>query len=127
MTAYGDRMRRSPVDPARTGRYWIDRIEMMLRSCVRDRDSISHDRVLDVRFSDFMADDLAVVDAVFDTAGIELDDRARGQITGYLEDNPRGKHGRLVYDLEADFGLDPTAERDRFGFYFDRFGVARED
>jgi hypothetical protein len=126
MTAYGDRMRRKPVDPARTGRYWVDRIETMLRSCGRDRDGLSHGRVLDVRFDEFMADDVAVVEQVYETAGIELTDTARADVTGYIEDNPRGKHGRLTYDLEGDFGLDPSAERDRFGFYFDRFDVTRE-
>ena len=126
MTAYGDRMRRRPVDPARTGRYWVDRIETMLRACGRDRDDLSHGRVLDVRFDEFMADDLAVVGQVYEIAGIELTDAARAKVTGYLEGNPRGKHGRLVYDLEGDFGLDPQAERNRFGFYFDRFGVTRE-
>jgi len=126
MTAYGDRMRRSPVDPPRTGRYWVDRIETMLRACVGDRDDLSHDRVLDVRFDEFMADDLAVVEQVYATAGIELTDTARAEVMGYIEDNPRGKHGRLTYDFAGDFGLDPMAERDRFGFYFDRFAVTRE-
>ena len=127
MTAYGDRMRRSPVDPPRIARYWIDRVETLLRSCVRDRDALGTDRVLDVRFSDFMADDRAVVESVYDLAGIDLTDEARAEIHGYIEANPRGKHGRLVYDLEGDFGLDPSKSRDRFSFYYDRFAVARED
>ncbi|MEL7207031.1 MAG: sulfotransferase [Actinomycetota bacterium] len=127
MTAYGDRMRRSPVDPPRTGRYWIDRIETMLRSCERDRDSVGTGRVLDVRFDEFMADDRATIRAVYDTAGIELTAAADEEISRYVRDNPRGKHGRLAYDLEGDFGLDPSAARDRFAFYFDRFDVTRED
>ncbi|MFA9566306.1 MAG: sulfotransferase, partial [Acidimicrobiales bacterium] len=121
MTAYGDRMRRSPVDPPRTGRYWVDRIETLLRSCVRDRDLIGPARVLDVRFDDFMADDLATVQAVYETAGIEMNPDAERALRRYIEDNPRGQHGRLGYDLEGDFGLDPSAERARFDFYFDRF------
>ena len=38
-----------------------------------------------------------------------------------------GKHGRVVYDLERDFGLDPAVVRRRFDFYFDRFAVRPED
>jgi hypothetical protein len=127
MTAYGDRMRRSPVDPPRTGRYWVDRIETLLRSCVRDRDGLSGDRVLDVRFDEFMADDLATVASVYEVAGVEMTGVSRRALTGYLAANPRGKHGRLAYDLAGDFGLDPDATRARFAFYHDRFGVNRED
>ena len=49
-----------------------------------------------------------------------------GQLEGYLSDNPRGKHGRMVYDLQGDFGVAPAAVRDRFAFYFDRFAVRVE-
>ena len=62
MAAYGDRMRRSPVDPPRTGQYWADRIEIMLGACVRDRGVVPDDRVLDIAFDRFMADDQAVDD-----------------------------------------------------------------
>ena len=41
--------------------------------------------------------------------------------------NPRGKHGRLEYDLRGDFGLDPDEVRARFDYYFERFPVAVED
>ena len=44
----------------------------------------------------------------------------------FMVDNPRGKHGRIAYDLRGDFGLDPDEVRARFGYYFDRFPVAVE-
>ena len=40
--------------------------------------------------------------------------------------NPRGKHGRIVYDLKADFGIDPDELRERFDFYFERFPIEAE-
>ncbi len=43
-----------------------------------------------------------------------------------MGENPRGKHGRLSYDLRADFGLEPAAVRRRFEHYCDRFGVRAE-
>ena len=39
--------------------YWVDRLELMLDALVRDRDAIPADRSIDVRFDEFMADDLA--------------------------------------------------------------------
>ena len=44
----------------------------------------------------------------------------------YLAANPRGKHGRVLYDLAGDFGVDVGALRRRFQFYYDRFPVRRE-
>jgi hypothetical protein len=43
-----------------------------------------------------------------------------------MQENPRGKHGRLVYDLQGDFGVDPEALRKRFDFYFERFPIQAE-
>ena len=43
-----------------------------------------------------------------------------------MGENPRGRYGRIVYDLEADFGVKPEALRKRFQFYFDRFAVRVE-
>ena len=39
--------------------------------------------------------------------------------------HPRGKHGRVLYDL-ADFGIDPDERRRALGFYLERFGVEPE-
>ena len=51
---------------------------------------------------------------------------ARAELDAFMADNPRGKHGRIAYDLRGHFGLDPDAVRARFGFYFDRFPVVAE-
>ena len=51
---------------------------------------------------------------------------ARGSLEGYLTANPRGKHGRIRYDLKNDFRVEPDALRERFAFYFERFAVEAE-
>ena len=126
MNAYGSRVRCKSVDVKQIGDYWCDRIETLLRRCVRDRDLLPPERSLDVPFHEFMADDLAMVERIYRIAGLPLTERARGQLGSYLAEHPRGKHGRLVYDLRADFGIEPDALRERFGFYFDRFDVRPE-
>ena len=70
-----------------------------------------------------MADPWDTVERVFDFSEQPLDDSVRGAIRTHLAANPRGKHGRIVYDLKADFGVDPAAVRERFAFYYDRFPV----
>jgi hypothetical protein len=51
---------------------------------------------------------------------------ARGSLDRYMADNPRGKHGRIRYDLLGDFGVDPEALRKRFDFYYERFPIQTE-
>jgi hypothetical protein len=123
MLAYGDRMRRTRVDLAGLAAYWIDRVERLLRACTRDRDRLPAERTIDVRFGALMADDVGMVRTIYARAGLELTDGARGELERFRAANPRGKHGQVVYDLRADFGLDPAAVRARFGFYCERFGV----
>jgi len=126
MLAYGDRVRRTRVDPPAVAQYWIDRVERLLRACVRDRDAIPASQSLDVPFHEFMADDLAMVERIYTLAELPMTPDARGSLEGYLAANPRGKHGRIRYDLKNDFGVEPDALRERFAFYFERFAVEAE-
>jgi hypothetical protein len=43
-----------------------------------------------------------------------------------MDSHPRGKNGRVVYDLEGDFGLDANELRGRFAFYTGAFGIPSE-
>jgi len=126
MLAYGDRVRRKRVDPPAVAAYWIDRVEALLRACVRDRDVLPPGRSLDVPFHEFMADDVRMVERIYALADLEMTPAARAALEAFMRENPRGKHGRIVYDLERDFGVDGAALRERFGFYFERFGIERE-
>lgn len=126
MLAYGDRMRRHAIVPEQLAAYWVDRVHRLLTAFVRDRDLVPADRSFDIVFGDFMADDLGAVERFYDRAGVELTDEVRSRFTTYLERNPRGKHGRVGYDLVGDFGLDPAALRQEFTYYTDTFGIPTE-
>jgi hypothetical protein len=126
MLAYGDRMRRAAIEPEALAAYWIDRVDRLLRACVRDRDLLPADRSVDVLFHEFMADDVAMVERIYQRNDLEMTGKARGELASFMADNPRGKHGRLVYDLARDFGIGSDAVRARFDYYFDRFPVEPE-
>jgi hypothetical protein len=126
MLAYGERTRRATVDTKALMDYWGDRIEHLLRACVRDRDLLPAGRSIDVLFHEFMADDLAMVEKIYDVAGLSMTDTARGQLAQFLARHPRGKEGRVIYDLSKDFGVEPAQLRERFDFYFKRFPVLVE-
>lgn len=126
MLAYGDRVRRTRVDTRAVASYWIDRVEKLLRACVRDRDLLPAGRTVDVVFHEFMQDDIAMVRRIYACAGLPFTDAAQAELATFMAANPRGKHGRILYDLQADFGIDPAALRRRFDFYFERFPVQVE-
>lgn len=126
MLTYGDRLRRRRVDPPAVARYWIDRVEHLLRACVRDRERIPASQSVDVLFHEFMTDELGMVERIYERAELPMTEQARAQLTAYMDENPRGKYGRILYDLRNDFGVDPDALRERFSFYFERFAVQPE-
>ncbi|MFN8627175.1 MAG: sulfotransferase [Candidatus Binatia bacterium] len=126
MEAYGARLRCTRVDLAAIADYWVDRIERLLRACVRDRDRVPPAQSIDVLFHEFMADDVRMVERIYERAGLPMTPEARRLLAAFMEQNRRGKFGRIVYDLKADFGIDPQALRQRFAFYFERFPVRAE-
>lgn len=127
MLAYGDRMRRARIEPEELAAYWVDRVERLLRSCVRDRELLPAERSVDVLFHELMADEVAMVGRIYERASLPMTSAAGRALDEYMAANPRGKYGRIAYDLHRDFGLDPAAVRSRFGFYFDRFPVQEEN
>lgn len=126
MLAYGDRVRRREIDPESLAEYWIDRIERLLRACVRDRELVAADQSIDIAFHELNGNEMSILDSLYAYNGTELTPEARASFRGYLDGNPRGKHGRLRYDLQGHFGRSPDETRTRFGFYFDRFDVREE-
>ncbi len=74
-----------------------------------------------------MNDPIGLIARIYEYFELPFSEQARVRMEAYLRDNPRGKHGRIVYDLKADFGLDRDELRRRFDFYFDRFAVKAED
>jgi hypothetical protein len=121
MLAYGDRIRRNPTDPQATARYWIDRVEHLLRACVNERGFWGRHQSMDVLFHDYMKDENAVLRQVYEMADLPMTPQAEAELKGYIAANPRGKHGRVQYDLAGDFGVDIKKLRARFQFYFDKF------
>jgi hypothetical protein len=126
MMAYADRVRRSEMDLPGLADYWILRIERLLRKCVEEHDAVPSDRVMDVMFHEYMANEQATVEVVCRAASVALTSEARNGISRHLRDHPRGKRGRVIYDLSGDFGVDIAALRRRFAFYYERFPVRRE-
>ena len=72
------------------------------------------------------ADDVGAAQQVLEKAGLPTNAESAQDLKDYMQRHPRGRAGRVVYDLEGDFGLDVGALRERFRFYTDRFPVKHE-
>jgi hypothetical protein len=120
MMTYTMRMSVDKVDVPTVANYWITRIHEMLSACMRDHDRLPADRTIDVRFDEFMADDLAMAQRVWDTAGYEPSGESRNAVAGYMAGHTRGRLGKVEYHAE-DLGLDKDELRRRFAPYVDRF------
>jgi hypothetical protein len=125
MIVYGQRLYRKQVEAKRIVDYWIDRVEHLLRACVRDRAVWPDAQSVDVPFNVFMADDVAMVEKIYAKAGLTMTEAARASLAGYMADHPRGREGQVVYHLERDFGVSPASLRERFAFYFEAFDFMR--
>jgi hypothetical protein len=97
----------------------------MLSASVRDRHLLPDERVVDVRFDEYMKNQLGTVERVFAACGEPFEGETAAAVRAFLDANPKGKHGAIDYRLE-DLGLDGRALRERMRFYCERFSVPFE-
>lgn len=126
LVAYTARFSRTHVHPPECAEYAKDLMKRLLDGLVRDADQLPQGRTEHVYFHDFMADDFGTLERIYRRAGLELDPKTRAAMERYVSDHPRGRHGRILYDLEADFGIDREAVYGEFEGYLRRFPVRRE-
>jgi alkyl sulfatase BDS1-like metallo-beta-lactamase superfamily hydrolase len=126
MLGYAQRMARDVLDMPGLLAYWTDRIERLLKKGMADRSFVPADRSYDSLFHEFMADTEGKLDQIYRIHGMPRNERSRAEQADFLEAHPRGKGGRVRYDLEGQFGTKPETVRERFGFYLERFAVRIE-
>ena len=125
MICYATRMAVTHPDPVKITRYWLDRIDDLLDGCVRDRDVLPAGQSIDIGFDDFMADEQATIQAIYEKAGQPFDAGVQTAMQQFLAEHPRGRYGGVIYDPEA-LGLDVTEVAHRFRAYRERFVADRQ-
>jgi hypothetical protein len=126
MLTYSARMTHDQVDVRWVARYWADRLQRMFRSCVDQREVLSPEQSVDVHFDKFMADDLGMIERIYEIADQPFSASVGAAMEGYMAAHPRGRLGAVLYDL-GELGLDHDELRRALGFYTARFEVAEED
>jgi hypothetical protein len=118
MMAYGTRSTFDHPDPRLIGQFAADYVERLLRASIRDRPA---DRIVDVRFRQFVADPVGQARRVYEAAGREWDQAAEQSLRAYAAEQAARVSGHRYEP--GDFGLNVTALRERFAFYYERFDV----
>src|SRR5205823_5722701 len=115
------------VDPFEVAKDWSGRLQGVVAHAMAVRDTTSHPRATfyDMKFSDFVADQLAVVSDIYDALGLPMTDEAAVDMRAFIADNPKGKHGLHTYTPE-EYGLDPEVVRRDFRSYIERYDLAPE-
>jgi hypothetical protein len=109
------------LDVHRMARANLDGIAHQARLNVAGRDQLDG-KVHDVTYGQLVADPVGTVRAIYDHFGLAWPDGHEKRLQAYMEENPKGKHGRHHYRA-ADFGLTDDAIAERFRDYYRRFPI----
>ena len=92
----------------------------------RDDGTLPADQVVDVQFTDFVADPLAAIGRIYERLGRELTGEAADRMRTFLTDHPGDGGGGGTRYRWTDTELDAAALRERARPYQDRFAVPSE-
>ena len=120
-------MRCERSDPAAGAQTTAAGYAFVYRRLIEQRASgaLPDDRFVDVRYADLVADPGAALERIYAASGWRFTPELRRAAVDYVKRKPRGAHGVHHYSL-AEMGLDADAERKRFAFYCQHYGVAEE-
>ena len=117
----------SPSLVAAAAQYEHDIFDGLDRGMAARRSGLlPEDQVVDVQFTDFMADPFATIASLYDRLGLMLSDQSEASMRAFLARNPGDGGGGGSRYRWADTGLDADALRERARAYQERFGVPSE-
>ncbi len=76
------------------------------------------DQIIDLKFEDFVKDQVGTIEKIYTRFGWKLSDEARSNFKTFLHKNPKDKHGKHVYSLDA-FGLKEDEVNQQFSKYLE--------
>lgn len=106
-------------DPIRTGaeqaEFWSAAFNIFLE---QRKELDKEDQIIDLKFDDFIQDQMGVVEQIYQRFSWNLSDASREAMRNFLNANPPGKHGTHEYTLEQ-FGLSEEKIEKQFKSYIE--------
>jgi hypothetical protein len=112
-----------PVAAAEFADYIIDGLDRSVTA--REDGTVAPDHVVDLHFSQFMADPFATIRQVYDRLGLELTTATEQAMRDFLASHPADAHGTHRYTWD-ETGLDAGEMRERSRRYQEYFDVPSE-
>lgn len=127
LTALVRSMGSDEVDRFEVAEDWNPRLQRALEHAIAVRTAKNYpDAVFyDMRFSEFILDQFAVVEKIYGAFDLPMTDAAAARMKWFIADNPQGKHGIHRYSPE-EYGISPAVVRRDFRPYIERFDLPPE-
>ena len=127
LTALVRSMGSDHVDPFEVAADWNPRLKRALEHAIAVRSAQEYPQAVfyDMKFSEFIRDQFAVVQKIYDAFELPMTDAAAAKMKWFIADNPQGKHGIHRYSPE-EYGIKPDVVRRDFRPYIERFGLPPE-
>jgi hypothetical protein len=127
LTALVHEMGSDHVDKFEVARDWNRRLKAKLERTIAVRAAKDYpDAVFyDMKFSDFVRDQFAVVEKIYAAFDLPMSDEGAARMKWFIADNPQGKHGIHRYEAH-EYGIDPAVVRRDFRPYIERFDLKPE-
>lgn len=127
LTALVRSMGSDHVDNFDVAEDWNRRLKQKLEHAIAVRAAKDYpDAVFyDMRFSEFVRDQFAVVEQIYEAFDLPMSEEGAARMKWFIADNPQGKHGIHRYSPE-EYGIDPAVVRDQFRPYIERFDLRPE-
>jgi hypothetical protein len=127
LTALVRTMGSDHVDRLEVAEDWNRRLKAKLEHAIAVRAAKDYpDAVFyDMKFSDFVRDQFAVVEQIYQAFDLPMSEEGAARMKWFIADNPQGKHGIHRYSPD-EYGIDPAVVRREFRPYIERFDLQPE-
>jgi hypothetical protein len=121
------KMASDAIDPHEIAREWSQANAVAYERSVSARREgwIDPKRILDLHFSEFVADPFATLRRLYDFAELDWSEGVERRMREWWSAHPADEHGKHVHRF-SDLGLDEDAEREKVKGYVEYFGVKAE-
>jgi hypothetical protein len=127
LTALVRSMGSDQVDRFEVAEDWNPRLKRALEHAIAVRSAGEYPQAVfyDMKFSEFIRDQFAVVEKIYDAFDLPMTAEAAAKMKWFIADNPQGKHGIHRYSPE-EYGIRPEVVRHDFRPYIERFDLPPE-
>ena len=106
-------------DPVVTGHEQADFWSLSFDRFLESRKKLQkEDQIIDLKFEDFIKDQMGTIRQIYEHFDWELTDVTQGNFKNFLAENPKDKHGKHEYSLDT-FGLTEDKINRQFSQYLD--------